>query len=87
MTRRLGDNARPSERFSNLPDLQMTWGQNQEFEVAELVEDRWFGDLCRLVLLVPPLAVALCRGDSAAPGFPVVDGEHWIGAGFGYIAG
>jgi hypothetical protein len=87
MTRRLGDNAPPSERFSDLRDLQVTWGQNQEFVVVVLVEDRWSGDLCRLVRLVPPLAVALCRVDSVALGFPIADGEHWSGVGFGYVAG
>jgi hypothetical protein len=74
MMTRLGDNARPSERFSDLPYLLLSRGQNQLSGVAELVEDRWFGDLCRLGLLVPHVAVALCKVDSVALAF-----QHAVG--------
>jgi hypothetical protein len=78
MMRRLGDNARPSERFSTLPYLQLNQDQNQESVIAELVEDRWFGDLCPLVLLVPRVVVALCKVDSVGPGFQIVAVEDWM---------
>ena len=68
------DNARPSERFSDLPYLQLSRGQNQVSGVAVLVEDRWFGDLCHLGLLVPHVAVALCKVGSVA-----LDFQHAVG--------
>jgi hypothetical protein len=71
---RPGDNARPSERFSDLPYLQLSLGQNQLSGVAGLVEDRWFGDLCRLGLLAPHVAVALCKVDNVALAF-----QHVVG--------
>jgi hypothetical protein len=77
MTRRPGDNERPSERFSDLQYLQVIRDQSLEFVVAVLVEDRWFGGLCRLVLLVPPVAVALCTVDSVALCFRFVVEEYW----------
>ena len=41
------------------------------------MEGRSFGDPCRLVPLVPPVAVVLCKDDIAALGFQFVVGEYW----------
>ena len=76
-TRRLGDNARPSERFSNLQYLQLSWGQILELVIAVLEEGRRCDGLCRLVLLVLPEAVALYEVDSVVLGFGFVFGGDW----------
>ena len=41
------------------------------------MEGRSFGDPCRLVPLVPPVAVALCKDDIVGLGFQFVVGEYW----------
>jgi hypothetical protein len=51
------------------------------------VEGRSFGDPCRLVPPVPPVAVVLCKDDIVALGFRFVVGEYWPHEERGYSAG
>ena len=87
MTTKRDGNARPSLHFSESRRLRPIWGQNRESGAAGLVGDRWFGDLCHLVLLVLRVAAALCRVDNDGPGYRYVLVESKKLEGVDCIAG